>query len=117
MPAPVIVVHDEADIREACLRALREAGHEVAGFDDATAALDAVEPDGRARVVVTRIDFGNGKLSGDAFARMLRYKRRGIKVVFIVRPENEVYADGPGEFVPESLDPKALVDAVGRALE
>jgi DNA-binding NtrC family response regulator len=116
MPAPVLVICDQSDIRDGCLSALRRAGHEVLGFDNATTALDAIEAGSKARVAVTRIDFGDGKLNGVAFARMLRLKRPNVRVVFLGQPEKQVYTDGLGDFLPKPLDPQALVDAVGHAL-
>jgi DNA-binding NtrC family response regulator len=118
MSATVLVVHSETDARELMLSALRSAGFDVAGFGNPMMALDAVESDSRIRVLVTRINFGEGRLNGVALARMLRHNiRRDIKVVFVGRPENRRYVDdGEGEFIPHPINPKALVDAVGRAL-
>jgi DNA-binding NtrC family response regulator len=48
MPAPVLVVHDEQDIRELAVSALRAAFLEVLGFDDPIAALNAIETDSKA---------------------------------------------------------------------
>lgn len=44
------------------------------------AALDAIEATSRVRVVVTRVDFGEGKLNGAALARMLRVKLLGVDI-------------------------------------
>ena len=45
MPAPVLVVHDEQDVRELAVSALRAAFLEVVGFADPIAALDVIETD------------------------------------------------------------------------
>jgi DNA-binding NtrC family response regulator len=118
MSATVLVVHSETDACELMVSALRAAGFEVVGFSDPMRALDAVESDSRIRVLVTRINFGEGRLNGIALARMLRHNiGRRIKVVFVGRSENRRYVDdGECEFIPHPIDPKALVDAVGRAL-
>ena len=116
MPAPVLVLHDEDDTRERALAALRAAGHEVLGFSDPTTALDAIDGSSRVRVVVTRIDFGEGKLNGVAFARMLKVKRLGVKMIFVARLENLAYAGDLGERLPTPLDTQALVEAVTRLL-
>ena len=89
MPAPVLVVHDEQDVRELAVSALRAAFLEVVGFADPIAALDVIETDSRVRVLVTRVVFGPGKPNGVALARMVRLKRPGTKVVFVARAENE----------------------------
>jgi DNA-binding NtrC family response regulator len=116
MPAPVLVVHDESDTREEMLAALRAAGHDSIGYHDPMLALDAIESDTRVRVLVARVDFGPGKLNGDALARMVRHKRPSVKAVFVGRPENGRYVQGAGEFLPHPVDLQALVEAVARHL-
>ena len=116
MPAAVLVVHQETNVRERILTALRAAGHSAAGFDDPLMALDAIESDSRVRVLVTRVDFGEGRLNGIALARMLHHKRLGVKVVFVGRPE---YAQQLGEsdpFFPHPVDTEALAVLVGYLL-
>ena len=60
MPAAVLVVHNEANICELAVAALRAAFIDVTGFDDPMAALNAIEDDTRVRVLVTRVGFGPG---------------------------------------------------------
>jgi DNA-binding NtrC family response regulator len=114
MPAPVLVVHNEDETRERALAALRAAGHEVIGFSDPTAALNAIEAASRVRVVVTRVNFGERKLNGVALARMLKIKRLGVSMVFILRPRNLHFAADLGECLPAPFDAEALVEAVAR---
>ena len=116
VPAPVLVVHDEPETRELAVSALRVAGLRAVGFDDPMKALAAIEANVRVRVLVTRVDFGPGKLNGAALARMLPVKRREIRVVFVALPENQVHAESEGEFVPMPLNPYILVDTVARLL-
>jgi hypothetical protein len=99
------------------LQAVRDAGYEAVGFDDPLVALRAIEADPQIRVLVTRLNFGAGRLNGGALARMLHYnRRRNIKIVFIVRAANEFYVDGEREFFSHPVDPKAVADLVGRFL-
>ncbi len=116
MPAPVIVVHPEPDTRDLALVTLRAAGHEVVGFDDPMVTLDTVEYDSRLRVLVTGIDFGDRKLNGVALARMLRYKRPGVRAVFVASGESSGHAEGVGPVLATPLDPQALVNVVGDLL-
>jgi DNA-binding LytR/AlgR family response regulator len=96
---------------------LGAAGIETVGFDDPIAALDAIETNPRVLVLVTRVDFGGGKLNGVALARMLRVKRPGAKVLFVSLPSNAHHAEGVGEFMPMLLvQPDLLVDMVSRML-
>ena len=116
MPAPVVVVHNESDARELAVVALQAAGHEVADFADPMEALNAVRASGRARVLITRIDFGPGRLNGVALAQIVQAKQQSIRALFIGRPENQHYTEGVGVFLPVPLDPQALVDTTNRLL-
>src|ERR1700750_1490417 len=102
MPAPIIVVHDEPETRERAVSALCAAGLQVVGFNDPMEALAAVESDTRVRVLITSVDFGRGKLNGTALCRMLRYKRKDVRSVFMIHPENRMHV-GDFEFVPMPL--------------
>jgi len=79
-------------------------------------ALDAIEADSRVHVLVTRVNFGAGKLNGAALVRMLRHKRHAVKVVFVGQPQDGPYVEGEGEFVPYPLDPRLVAEAAGRML-
>jgi len=68
-------------------------------------------------VLVARVDFPRGKPTGISFARMARYERPGIRVVFTARPEFAEHADGLGEFVPMPANMPDMVHVVGRLLE
>jgi DNA-binding NtrC family response regulator len=116
VPAPVVVVHQQPDTQQMLMSTVRAVGYEVAGFADPLKALDAIEAGSRARVLVTRLDFGPGKLNGIALARMIRHKRLGVQVVFVGRAEKARYLDSNEAFVPHPVDPKAVADAVRRAL-
>jgi DNA-binding NtrC family response regulator len=116
MPASILVVHSDADMREAALAALRAACHEAVGCEDPMVALEAIETESRLRLLVTSVDFGRGRLNGVALACMVRQKRPDLKAVFIALPEFEVHAAGLGEFLPMPLEPKVLVDTVDRLL-
>ena len=117
MPAPVLVVHDEANTCELAVASLMAAGLMAVGFHEPMAALDAIETGSRVRVLVTCVDFGAGKLNGVALARMLRLKRPSLKVLFLALPGDREYTEGLGEFLPMPIDPYILVDVVGRVLK
>jgi DNA-binding NtrC family response regulator len=117
MPARIFLVHNEAEPRELALNALAAAGHVAVGFDDPIKVLDALEANSDICVlVVTRVDFGAGKLNGVALARMVRVKRPGSKCVFAVRPEDHHLAKREGEILRLPVDPSALVEIVDRLL-
>jgi len=116
MPAPVVVVHQQFDTRRMLISTVRAAGYDVAGFADPIKALDAIEAGSRARVLVTRLDFGPGKLNGIALARMIRHKGLGVQVVFVGRADKARYLDSTEAFVPHPVDLDAVADAVRRVL-
>jgi DNA-binding NtrC family response regulator len=118
MAASVLVVQPEIDALELMVSALRAAGFDVAGCSDPMMALNVIESDSTVRVLVTRMNFGTGKLNGVALTRMLRHNTgRAINVVFVGQEENRHYAEeDEGEFFPHPIDAGALVDAVGRML-
>jgi len=114
MTAPVVVVHQQHDTRQMLMSAVRAAGYEAAGFADPLIALYAIQTGVRA--LVTRLDFGPNKLNGIELARMVRYKGLGVQVVFVGREENARSLDSTEAFVPHPVDPKAVADAIHRAL-
>lgn len=118
MPAPVFVVHPEKCTCELMLTVLRRAGHGAASFTDSIAALAVIERNSRVRVLVTGINFGEGKLNGIALARMLRHNaRRDIKVAFVGQPESHHYVNQEGGvFLAEPVDPQTLVNTVSSLL-
>src|ERR1700761_7161436 len=107
MPAPVIVVHPDLETRDLALSTLRAAGLEAVAFKEPLLALDAIETDGRSRVLVTAVDFGAGRLNGAALVRMLKYKRQGIKAVFLTAPEHAEHVAGDGVALLEPPDSSA----------
>ena len=116
MAAPIAVVHNDPKLQELITFTLRAAGHHTAEFDDPATALEALEGDPRVRVLVTRMNFGSGKLNGVALARMLRLKRPGLKTVFVGLPENAEHAERVGEFLPLPLNPEHLAHLVASLL-
>ena len=116
MLALVLVSPDDTSTRELAVAALNAAGIMAVGFRDPMAALDAIEAAPQIRVLVTRVDFGVGKLNGVALMRMVKVKRPRIQVLFLALPENREHTEGVGEFLPMTIDPYLLVDAIGRLL-
>ena len=117
MPARIVIVHDEPDFADSLTTALRSAGHDVATFTDPTAGLDALDEAHRVEVLITRVAFPPGKPNGVSLARMARYKRPGIRVVFAALPELEKHTDGLGEFMPMPVGVPDAMQAVIRLLE
>ena len=96
--------------------ALHEASVDALSFASPMQALDAIEASEQAKNLVTRNDFGTGRLSGVALARMVKLKQPGMDVVFVGWPRNAEHVEEAGDFVPLPLDPQTLVETVSRRL-
>jgi DNA-binding NtrC family response regulator len=112
MPASVVVVHDDPDVVDQLTVALSLAGHDVFSFVDPMDALNALDTSHLLEVLVTRVQFGLGKMNGVALARMARSRRPGIRVLFTALPEFKDYAEGLGKFMPMPVSVPDVVDAV-----
>jgi DNA-binding NtrC family response regulator len=68
MPASVVIVHDDPVFLDTAAAALRNAGHEVATFDDPMTALSELEAATSVEVLVTRVTFPEGTPNGISLA-------------------------------------------------
>ncbi len=78
----VLLVEDEAAVREAAAEQLRGLGYEVLEATDGPAALRLLEGDRRADLLVTDVGLPNG-LNGRQIADIARERRPGLPVLFI----------------------------------
>ena len=117
MPAPILIVHDDSQLRDTIATTLSARGHEVASFENPAHALDAIEAESRVRVLVSGVRFPPGVLNGDALARMLRFKRVGVAVVFVAPAADHRHTDELGDFLALPLDTEALARIVGRLIQ
>jgi DNA-binding NtrC family response regulator len=116
MPARVVVVHDDPEFIERTVTVLLAAGHEVTAFSDTMSATEALQAAQRIEVLITRVRFPEGQPHGVALARMARMKRPGVKVLFVALPELRAHTEDVGEFLPMSVSPAEIVEAVERML-
>jgi DNA-binding NtrC family response regulator len=117
MPARIVIVHDEPNFTDSLSAALTSSGHDVATFMDPQVAWDALDEAKRVELLITRVNFPLGKPNGVSLARMVRYKRPGIRVVFTALSEFAEHTDGLGEFVPMRASVPDVMLAVTRLLE
>jgi two-component system, cell cycle sensor histidine kinase and response regulator CckA len=117
----VLLVEDDASVREFARRSLGEAGYTVLAASDADQAIRASQRWGEViDVLVT--DLVMPGAHGPELAARIRLRRPGIGVVFmsgysadaVDRPTGHV---GSGEFLPKPFTVDALRAAVGRALD
>jgi len=116
MPARIVVVHDGPCL-ERVISGLSQRGHDVRGYSDPLAALNALEDARRVEVLLTRLHFGPGKSNGVALALMARLKRPGVKVVFLEKPDDPELTAGLGEVAEGPVDAASLTGLVDKLLE
>src|SRR5215472_7155977 len=114
--ARIFIVHDDPAFSQDVRSALEAAGHTVAAFNDPMVALDALE-DRRIELLITRANFGPGKLNGIALVRMLRLKNPDVRVIFTAIPELEGHAEGLGEFLAAPVRVDDVVAMAERLLQ
>ena len=113
MPAQVVLVHDEEAFSADVRRALADSGYEVMAFPDPLVALQALETAERVVLLITRIEFPEGRSNGQALALMAKKARPGVKVLFVCPPRFNRYVADLGEVL---LAPATVPDVVETAL-
>ena len=116
MPASIVIVHDDPTFLETTATLLRADGYDVAAFEDSMAAMNALESAAHVEVLVTRVNFPEGKPNGISLALVTRTKRPFLKVVFAGKPGLDRLTEDLGELVSYPGDLGEVVQAVTRAL-
>jgi len=116
MPARVVLVHDDSGFNVAATLALTTAGYDVVSFVDPMSAFDALGGARTVEALITRVRFGADRPNGVALARMARWKRPHIRVLFVTRPEFAAQAAGLGDFMAAPATPAEIVEGVRRLL-
>jgi DNA-binding NtrC family response regulator len=117
MPASVVIVHDDPVFLDTAAAALRNAGHEVATFDDPMTALSELEAATSVEVLVTRVTFPAGTPNGVSLALVAKAKRPYLNVVFAAKAERQTLTEGIGELIPHPVDLTKLVARVTRLID
>ena len=117
MPAQIVIVHDDESFLLAATDVLKEAGYEVAPFNDPMVALDVLAGARTVQLLISRVEFAPGKPHGVALARMTRLKLPGIKVLFTAQSKYAGHTAGLGAFLPMPVDMADFVWVVGRLLD
>jgi DNA-binding response OmpR family regulator len=113
----VLLVEDDAGVREVAARALREGGFQVLDAGGAGDALElATRAPGPVDVLVTDVVMPG--MNGKALAEELRRRRPGLKVLFVSGYPDDIIGrhgvlDAGVEFLPKPFTPAALVERVG----
>ena len=112
----MLVVEDDAALRELYRSALRAAGYAVVGVEDGVDALRLIDS-GKPRAVV--LDLALPRLSGRAVSRELRAHERTQDIPVIVVTGTDTSDLDPTNFarvMKKPIDPDDLVDAVQKSL-
>lgn len=113
MAAKIVVAHNDHMYSVDLVAALAATGlTDVAHFSDPLIALDQLSHPKQIELLISRIDFGPGKLHGIALARMAKSRRSEIKVILLGEEEHRPYVDGTGELVPLATAPPTLAARV-----
>jgi len=118
----VLLVEDEANVRELARKTLEQCGYHVFEAGDAPQALRLWEKaNKRIKLLVADIVLPNG-MSGRELARLLTEKDPQLRVVYTSGYGPDIIKDDPtlfssGNFLPKPFDAEALLAAVRRELE
>ena len=116
--ARIMVVDDDPDVRFFLTTLLDELGHDVEAFEDAEAALAAL--DGSPPDLIL-IDFAMPKLNGAQLARIVRERYPGLRIIFVTGyAESEQLEGAAGADVPVLRKPfgvEALSSLVAEVLD
>jgi CheY-like chemotaxis protein len=88
----VLLVEDEAIVRDFACEALTDLGYEVVATADATEAIPHIEGSVRFDLVVT--DLGLPGLDGHAVAKLARQRWPGIKILYVSGYGRNAMIDG-----------------------
>ena len=121
-PAPtrglVLVVEDDAAIRDVLRRNLQAAGYGVQTWADGTGALDAIT---RLRPVAVILDIGLPGIDGIEVCRRLRASGDWTPVLFVTARDDEVdriigLELGADDYVTKPFSPRELIARLGGVL-
>jgi DNA-binding NtrC family response regulator len=80
MPAQIVIVHDDQDCADCLTTILRTAGYDTASYIDPIAALSALDQAQRVKLLITRVEFAEGRSNGVSLALVARRRVPGVKV-------------------------------------
>jgi CheY-like chemotaxis protein len=116
IPARVIVVHDEPSFLDPLVASLKAAGHEVAAFPDPTSAWNAIRFSNEVQILVTRVQFGEGKPHGVTLARWARERFPAVGILFVALPEFQDDVEDLGVLLSRPVSVPEVAEAVGHLL-
>jgi len=121
MPLEVLVVDDEADIRELVAGVLEDEGYAVRTAADSTSALDAIE-DRRPSLVLLDVWLQGSRLDGLQLLEQIKSRDATLPVIMISGHGNldtavAAIREGALDFIEKPFEAGKLLHLVGRATE
>ncbi len=114
----VLVVDDDADVRETTVQMLRYAGYQVAEAESGPAAWEALDKGAVYDLMV--VDVAMAEVNGFETVRRAREKRPGLRVLFVTGYAETSALDtqaGHDPLIKKPFAVAALVEAVRQALQ
>jgi hypothetical protein len=111
MPAQVVIVHDDLAFATSAALAFEAQGLSVIRYEDALAATDALAQASKIELLITCLDFGQGRSNGIALASMVRLRKRGVRFMFIGPSDPLNYVEGLGVLLIPSVTVADLLAA------
>jgi two-component system response regulator FlrC len=115
-PSPVLVVEDDADLREALTDSLEIAGYAVRAAPDAETALAMLE---RQTPALVLSDVQMPGMDGHALLRAIKQHHPGLPVVLMtaygqIERAVDAMRDGAADYLPKPFEPDRLLAVVAR---
>jgi PAS domain S-box-containing protein len=116
----VLVVEDDAVVRDEIVEELVELGYRVLQADDGPEGLETLQSNGRIDLLVT--DVGLPGLNGRQMARVARQTRRDLKILFITgyaqdAVDGDLNLEWGMELLTKPFPMKALTERVGAMID
>jgi DNA-binding response OmpR family regulator len=114
--ANILLVENERGIAYAVSKFLRHAGHSVRVAFDGISALKILDMDVQIDLILTDLVMPVGHPHGLAIARMGRWKRRDVAVIFMSR-DRDLGTEIDGDTIlPKPIDSSSLLDEIAQSL-
>lgn len=115
----ILIVDDEAPVRDVQTRMLSQAGYEVTAVDEASKALQIVREKPEINIVIA--DVHMPEMNGDEMARHIRAIRPDLKILFVTGFSDTLFTNQPvlwddQAYLDKPFTRKGLLEAVSLLL-
>jgi hypothetical protein len=110
MPAEVVIVHPDSTMALALVSAFQARGRTVTHYADPILAMDGLEQTNLLRLLVTCLEFDDGRSNGQALALMTRSRHPKVKFLFMCARGHDRHVSDLGECIALPADVTSVVD-------